>query len=175
MNINKTTKEFFKVRNLRVGEEEFLKDMLYEAIFLPAPQKSQVSKDIILHSDLLVYYEDWGRNGDIALVAEHTIEKKLRGRAWGRLFTYEKKGFGFVSECIPEISVAVIPGFKNRGIGTKLIKGILDDYSNSGFKALSLSVSKKNPSISLYHRLGFKIHYENENDYIMIIDLAGNL
>ncbi len=55
MNINKTTKKFFKVRSLIVGEEEFLKDMLYEAIFLPAPQKSQLSKDIIFHPDLLIY------------------------------------------------------------------------------------------------------------------------
>ncbi len=163
---------YFKLRPLRQDEEEFLKEMLFEAIYLPLPLKKKLSKDILLNPDLIIYYQNWGRRGDIAFVAEHALSGELLACTWGRLFTTNRKGYGFLSESIPEISIAVIPGHKNKGIGTSLIRIILKEYFAAGFKKVSLSVSKENPCINLYRREGFIIHHENENDYLMTFDLS---
>ncbi len=170
MNILNHPEYFYQIRHLIQTEEEFLKEMLYEAIYLPPPLKKKLSKDVIFHPELSIYFENWGRPGDIAIVAENTDAKRLLGCAWGRLYIAHKKGYGFVSEGIPEISVAVVEGFKNQGIGTKLIRRILQEYINAGFNVLSLSVSKENRSVGLYLREGFQIIEENDNDYIMIYD-----
>ena len=164
-------KYFYRLRPMRQEEETYLKEMLFEAIYLPEPLKKQLSREILLHPDLIVYYENWGHNGDIAIVAEHIINNVLLACVWGRLFSPDRKGFGFVDENTPEISIAVRSGFKNKGIGTKLLRKILKEYQRAGFKKVSLSVSKQNPSVDLYIREGFKVYIENEEDYIMIFNL----
>ena len=159
--------DFYRLRPMKQEEEPYLKEMLFEAIFLPEPLKKQLSREILLHPDIIVYYENWGRNGDIAIVAEHTVSNELLACVWGRLFTSDRKGFGFINEETPEISIAVRPGFKNRGIGTKLLRKILKEYRKAGFKQVSLSVSRQNPSVDLYEREGFTVYAENEEDYLM--------
>lgn len=164
-------KDFYRLRTMRPGEEKYLEEMLFEAIYLPELLKKQLSRDILLHPDLTVYYERWGLKGDIAFVAEHTVTNELLACAWGRLFKTDRKGFGFVNENTPEISLAVSPGYKNKGIGTKLLRIILKEYHEAGFKNVSLSVSRQNPCVDLYKREGFTLYLENEEDYLMIFDL----
>ena len=52
-----------------------------------------------------------------------------------------------------------------------MLRKILKEYQRAGFKKVSLSVSKQNPSVDLYIREGFKVYIENEEDYIMIFNL----
>ncbi len=155
-------------RRLIKGEEDFLREMLFEAIYLPEEEKQKLSKDIILHPDLKKYYENWGKKGDIAIVAE--LHNELIGCGWSRLFSFRNKGYGYIDDKIPEISVAVSPGYRNRGIGTRLIRELIRESNNKGFPCLSLSVSKNNPSVHLYLRENFIVFRENQHDFIMIFD-----
>jgi ribosomal protein S18 acetylase RimI-like enzyme len=163
-----------RIRSLEVSEEEFLKEMLIEAIYLPPSEKEKLSRDIIYHPDLNIYFENWGRPGDLAVVAETDFKRQLVGCAWGRLFKSDRKGYGFINEDIPELSLSVKPSFRNRGIGTQLIRIIIDEYRRMGFDSLSLSVSKINPCVQLYKRENFRIYREKENDFLMLHNLRND-
>jgi len=51
----------------------------------------------------------------------------------------------------PELSVAVLPGHRGLGIGTRLVAELLQSVD-----AVSLSCDPANPARRLYVRLGFK-------------------
>jgi len=52
------------------------------------------------------------------------------------------------------MDVALLPDHRRRGIGTALIRALLDEAAAGG-KRLSIHVEKYNPARSLYERLGF--------------------
>jgi ribosomal protein S18 acetylase RimI-like enzyme len=52
------------------------------------------------------------------------------------------------------IDVALLPEHRGRGIGTSLIRALLDEAAASG-KRLSIHVETHNPARRLYERLGF--------------------
>jgi len=148
-------------------ETYFLKEMLWEAIFLPAETKCKLTKALLEHPDIRKYYSDWGRTGDAAIVAVKQQTGTLTGCAWGRLFNADDKGYGYIDEETPELSIAVDPAFRNRGIGKKLLQELINDYRKNGYSKLSLSVHKDNPSLRLYLRTGFKICAEKEDSLVM--------
>jgi len=53
------------------------------------------------------------------------------------------------------IDVALLPAHRGCGIGTTLIRALLDEAAASG-KRLSIHVEKHNPARRLYERLGFR-------------------
>src|SRR5206468_11001958 len=69
------------------------------------------------------YVENWGRPGDVALIATeggHPI-----GAAWFRLFGKPAPGYGFVDEATPELTVAVVPSRRKHGVGKELVDELL--------------------------------------------------
>ena len=52
------------------------------------------------------------------------------------------------------MDIALAPGFRGRGIGTSLLRSLMDEADASGRK-LSIHVEVNNPARSLYDRLGF--------------------
>jgi GNAT superfamily N-acetyltransferase len=154
-------------RKIKPAETWFLKEMLWEAIFLPAESKRKLTKALLDHPDIRKYYTTWGRTGDIAMVAVIQPTGTLTGCAWGRLFDADDKGYGYIDDDTPELSIAVNPGFRNQGIGTKLLQALIDEYRKTGYSKLSLSVHKNNPGLRLYYREGFKIYAEKEDSLIL--------
>lgn len=149
-----------KIREIKSSEIEFLSDMLYEAIFIPEGHE-KLPKEIIREDSLSRYITDWGKNEyDIAFVAE--INSKLVGAIWGRQFESDKKGYGFVDDATPEISMALKTGYRNKGIGTRLINMLLQEYRDRGVHQVSLSVDKRNDALRLYKRIGFEIVSETD-------------
>jgi ribosomal protein S18 acetylase RimI-like enzyme len=98
------------------------------------------------------YAIDWGRKGDLGCVA--TVAGEPVGAAWLRLWTGEDRGFGFVAAEIPELAIAVLPDYRGRGIGTRLLNQVLT-MAKDQFTAVSLSVRSDNPVVKLYERVGF--------------------
>ncbi|MCG8373188.1 MAG: GNAT family N-acetyltransferase [Balneolales bacterium] len=153
------------IRALKPSEAIFLADMLYEAIFIPEGH-DPLPKEIIKDKSLSNYIDNWGKDKfDIALVVE--VDNQLVGAIWGRLFLDENKGFGYVDDNTPEISMAVKYEYRNQGIGTKLFKKIAAEYQKLGVHYLSLSVDKANNASNLYKRLGFEITEETETSWTM--------
>ena len=60
-------------------------------------------------------------------------------------------------------SIRLLPAFQNQGIGTKIIKNLLDESE----KPVRLQVLKVNPARNLYQRLGFEIIGETDTHFLM--------
>jgi len=152
-------------RKIDKSEIKFLKEMLYEALFVPEGQ-SPFSLSILEKPEISVYIDNWGKlPNDLAIVAE--INNELVGAIWGRSFYPPKLGYGFIDSETPEISMAIKKSFRNRGVGTMLIDELSRRYAEKGIKAISLSVDKLNKAKSLYKRSGFKVITDKGSDLIM--------
>ncbi len=100
------------------------------------------------------YARNWGRFGDLGSVAQNNSDQLCLGMAWLRLWLDQDKGFGYIDDTIPELGIAVLPDYRDHGVGTSLLNKILEMAKNQ-FPAVSLSVRADNPVIRLYERSGF--------------------
>ena len=101
---------------------------------------------------LAIYASKWGRFGDLGCIAER-LDLPI-GMAWLRLWQNEAKGFGYVSNEIPELAIAVLPDYRGQGIGTNLLTQVLA-MAQQHYPGVSLSVRENNPVLRLYQRAGF--------------------
>ena len=60
---------------------------------------------------------------------------------------------------------------RNMGIGTALMRDMLEFLKNKGYKQTSLSVQKENYAARMYQKVGFEVIDENEEEYIMVCRL----
>ena len=54
------------------------------------------------------------------------------------------------------IDIALLPPFRNRGIGSRLLGEVLEEGARTGAK-VTIYVEKRNPAKRLYERLGFEV------------------
>lgn len=108
------------------------------------------------------YHQSWGRNGDKALIAFDNNKGNSVGAVWYRLFSSEERGYGYVSDDIPELGIALVKEARGKGLGTKLMNLIIEEAKRNGYKSLSLSVDVANTNaVNLYRKFGF-IELEGE-------------
>lgn len=67
---------------------------------------------------------------------------------------------------IHTVDVAFLRAARNRGIGTAVLSGLLEECSKRGVR-FTLSVLKNNPAIRLYERLGCRIDGDNVTHFSM--------
>ena len=160
-----------KIRPATHEDIPILTDMLFEAGAV-SEKIREMGKEKALTLPAMIYFlENFGRKGDFGFIAE-TEDKILVGAVWARLFSKENKGFGFVSEEIPELAIAVTAEFRGSGAGTKLLEQLIKEAQNLKLPALSLSVYRRNPALKLYERLGFcdaGISEETDSSLTMIL------
>ena len=150
-----------EIRKLRQDETWILKDFLYEAIFIPEGV-SPPPKDILERPELRVYTDDFGsREGDNCLVAES--EGKVIGAVWSRIMD----DYGHVDDETPSFAISLYREYRGRGIGTLLMKRMLELLKSQGYQKASLAVQKANYAVRMYEKLGFKVIRENSEEYIM--------
>jgi len=77
----------------------------------------------------------------------HVVE--VGGRQAGRLYVDRR------TADIRVIDIALLPGFRGRGIGAGLLAGLLEEAAATG-RTVSLHVEVHNPAVRLYSRLGFE-------------------
>ena len=153
------------IRRLRDDEADVLRDFIYEAIFIPEGV-TPPPRDIIDQPELRVYTDDFGsRKGDLCLVAE--TNDKIVGAAWTRIMN----DYGHVDDETPSFAISLYKECRGKGIGTSLMRGMLDLLRNEGYKQASLAVQKVNYAVKMYEKVGFEIVAENEEEYIMICKL----
>jgi ribosomal protein S18 acetylase RimI-like enzyme len=111
------------------------------------------------------YVDNWGRPGDVALVAHETGNRV--GAAWLRLFSASEPGYGFVDEQTPELSIAVVPSRRRHGLGQELMDALLDAAREAGHETVSLSVEADSPAVAFYERNGFARVRESEGGVVM--------
>jgi ribosomal protein S18 acetylase RimI-like enzyme len=140
------------VRSLSPADQEFLWEMLYQALYAP-PGAPAFPREIVHQPEIRRYVEGWGRPGDMGFVAMEAQQSVAA--VWIRLWAGEDCGYGYVDDETPELSIAVLPACRARGIGTGLMARMLA-AARSEYPAISLSVSANNPAVRLYERLGFE-------------------
>lgn len=136
----------FSIRTLDSKDEAMLWKML-----MHAAHESSL-KAVKANPDLIRYVESWGRAGDVGVTAEQ--RSMPIGAAWVRLWPHDEKGYGYISDDVPELAIALLPSFRGQGIGTKLLKQTLT-IAQDQFPAVSLSIRADNPALRLYQRVGF--------------------
>lgn len=142
------------IRNFKKSEFDFLTDMLYESIYISENKPNK--EDLINSSNIKRYHEDWGRDGDTALIALNTNNQAV-GAVWYRLFNEFNKGYGYVDSDTPELGIAVVEEVRGTGVGTLLMKKIIDQAICDGYKSISLSVDSENSTaVHIYKKLGFE-------------------
>lgn len=155
----------YNLRPLKQEEYSLLEDFLYDAIFVPVGEEA-LPRSVLLEPSIQNYYQDFGRAHDYCLVAEQ--EGKLLGAVWARVLSGPVKGYGYVDEHTPELAISVQNEFRGMGIGTALLRAMLDLLQRAGYGQTSLSVQKENPAADLYKRLGFTTLEEKDEDYLML-------
>lgn len=101
------------------------------------------------------YVENFGRRGDFAFVL--VDENALTGAVWARLFAESEKSCGFIDEETPGFSIAVKEPYRNRGLGSRMMRELFKKLQAEGFNRVSLSVDKLTAAVNLYRRLGFEV------------------
>jgi ribosomal protein S18 acetylase RimI-like enzyme len=64
------------------------------------------------------------------------------------------------------IDIALLPPFRNRGIGSQLLGEVLAEGARTGVK-VTIYVEKNNPAKRLYQRLGFGVIDQDDVYYLM--------
>jgi ribosomal protein S18 acetylase RimI-like enzyme len=73
-----------------------------------------------------------------------------------------------VAADVPELSLAVAPDHRRRGLGRDLLEHALRQAKEAGHRQVSLSVEPDNPALRLYKRLGFERVGESGGAWTMI-------
>ena len=151
----------YKIRKIKEAEYSVLGDFLYEAIFIPEGVKPP-PREIIEQPELQVYISDFGKHkGDCCLVAE--LDKRIIGSVWVRIMN----DYGHIDDETPSFAISLYPGYRNHGIGTALMKSMLELLKAENYKQVSLAVQKANYAVKMYKNVGFEIVGENAEEYIM--------
>jgi GNAT superfamily N-acetyltransferase len=143
----------FKLRPLSAADDALLREYLRLALFVPVSCPS-LPHSVLDLPEIARYVVGWGRVGDLGLLAQEGRSGCDVGAAWLRLWPTNETGYGFVDSRTPELSMAVRPEWRGRGVGTLLLERLLRE-ADQRHAAVSLSVSDENPAIRLYERFGF--------------------
>ncbi len=150
------------IREIKKSEYIFLKNFLYEAIFIPEGI-TPPPKNIVDIPELQIYISNFGKSlHDVALVAESN--KRLVGAVWCRIM----KDYGNIDDETPSLAIGIYKEYRKLGIGTEMMKKMINILKEKKYEKVSLSVQKNNYAVKLYKKLGFKIFKETEEEYIMI-------
>ena len=136
----------------------FLRDMLRHAYYARWGNEADVP--------LERYVAGWGRPGDDALVAIDEFQPV--GAAWYRLFEQDEPGYGFVDDQTPELTIAIVPSRRGRGLGEELLTALLERAKAAGHREVSLSVEPDNPARRIYERAGFEPVGINGGSWTMV-------
>lgn len=170
-NSGKDNMKDYIIREIKPSEIPLLADFLYEAIFQPDEQ-NRLPRDVIKQPELQVYIENFGGADDHCLVAE--CDDKIVGAVWTRIIAGAVRGFGNVDDETPEFAISLYPEYRNSGIGTALMKQMLQHLTIKGYRQVSLAVQKDNYALKMYQAVGFFVIDELEQEYLMICQLSGD-
>lgn len=158
------------IREIQKKEIPILHDLLYEAIFQPEGTE-HLPKSIIEDPSLKIFIDNFGeKKDDHCFLAEYN--GKIAGGVWVRILNGEVRGFGNIDNKTPEFAISLFREFRNKGIGTLMMKKMIEHLKEKGYEQASLSVDKANYAAEIYKKLGFEIIKENREDYLMLIKFS---
>ena len=155
------------IRPILPDEVPVLDDFLYEAIFVP-PGVDPPPRSIIENDDLQVYVRDFGESPhDHCLVAED--DGKIVGAVWSRMMD----DYGHIDNQTPSLAISLFKEYRGQGVGTLLLRQMLDLLRQEGYRQVSLSVQKENYALRMYQRAGFEVVADRGEEVLMVAHLNG--
>jgi len=131
---------------LRSSEQFIVKDLIRYAARM---DESGGSAEYL--SSLEQYHRNYGNcSGDIGVYA--IVDHKVAGGAWARMLL---NGFGHLDNATPELMFAVLPEYRNQGLGTLLLEQLFEEAAKI-YPQLSLSVEEESQAARLCEKLGFQ-------------------
>ncbi len=152
----------FAIRQIKDSEISLLKDFLYHAIF-QRDGSPLAPKSIIEKPELQIYIKDFGKHQDDFCLCVQVGEEVV-GMAWVRNI----EGYGNIDDNTPELAISILPNYRNKGIGSKLLDALLKNLKEKGYQKTSLVVQKDNYALSMYKKAGYEIVGETQEEFIMV-------
>ena len=106
------------------------------------------------------------RDSDICYVAE------VNGRVVGAVWIRVMDDYGHIDDETPSFAISLYREYRSQGMGTALMKAMLDELKERGYRRASLAVQKANGALNMYKKLGFEIVDEKDEEYIMLCHLC---
>jgi GNAT superfamily N-acetyltransferase len=156
------------IRPLTIEDEPALWEFIYLALYVPSGQPP-FPRNIVYRPEISRYVQGWGKPNDFGLIA-HNGNSHV-GAAWLRLLTGSNKGYGYVDDDTPELSMAVVAEYRRQGVGSQLLTGLIDK-THSRFQAICLSVDDNNSARRLYDRFGFTVVSKTGSSLTMVKQLV---
>ena len=157
-----------EVRRLAPEDQAVLWELLHVALWDPPPAGLR-PREILDHPAVRIYAEDWGRPGDVGVIAEGP-GGEIAGACWMRLIK-GGVGLGYVDDETPQLGIALFPKYQHQGHGEPLIRAALDAARAHGYRQVSLTVHPANPAIRLYERCGFEKRGLRNTYHLMVAAL----
>ena len=98
---------------------------------------------------------------DRCLVAE--VGDKIVGAIWSRIMN----DYGHIADDVPSIAISLYKEYRNLGIGTDMLRQMLELLKADGYKSVSLSVQKANYAMRMYQKAGFRFLSDDGEEALM--------
>ena len=161
----------FEIRHIREEEWPLLEDFLYEAIYVPDDFEGEIPRGIIYDDPKCrAAFEGFG-----SLPDDRAVVAIVNGEVVGACWVRTTEEYGHIDDETPSFSVSLYKPYRGHGIGTAMMRALLDELRAAGYAHASLSVQKENPAFRLYERLGFRIIGDgfDETEWLMVKSLVG--
>jgi GNAT superfamily N-acetyltransferase len=134
------------------------------ALLLAANWDASRAPRTLEDASLAPYHDGWGRESDLVVVADDA------GRAVGAAYCRLMRGYGYIDDHTPEVTIGVESSHRGRGIGGQLLDALADLARRHGFQRLSLSVEPDNPARALYERVGYRqVGVDEDGGIVMLL------
>lgn len=136
------------------ADRDYLEQLLVEAFNWTG--QTRVTLDQIRTDARYAHHLDgWQRTTDLGVVGQSETGTAMGG-AWARVVKAEEAGYGFVSDDVPELGMAVLAPYRRLGLGGQLLDACIAALGDAGHTAVSLSVENGNSTARrLYDTRGF--------------------
>ncbi|HEY1884077.1 MAG TPA: GNAT family N-acetyltransferase [Candidatus Cybelea sp.] len=139
----------FTLRPATTGDREFVESVYFESHRWLIERLFGWRGDEVEHARFAQHYKE----------AQTTIVA-IEGEDTGWLSVDRRSGVITVEQ------VYIAAKWRNRGIGTQLLSGLIAEAAAAGIP-LRLSTAKINPALRLYERLGFRAIGESEHKVLL--------
>ena len=157
----------FTTRALAPADQSDLWDWLHVALWDPPPAPLR-PREVLAHPGVSIYAEGWGREGDVGVVGQ--VDGRPIGACWIRRIT-GGTGLGYVDDETPQLGIALLPEYRGRGFGRRLMTAALEAARAHGYRQVSLTVHPQNPAIALYEACGFRKRGTRNTYHLMVAAL----
>ena len=104
--------------------------------------------------------------------AQHTYYQQMYANARFLVILWKDQPAGrlyldYREKEIRIVDIALLPDFRNRGFGQKILQHIMEDAATKGL-SVSIHVERMNPALQLYQRLNFQIVSEENPVYFLM-------